>query len=156
LVITDDTDQIVGNPLSDNAYEGDGYRFHDAYHFTFATLLGWSPVTRRNFKRKRKSAPLVDDVEDGGRAWVIEEGIAALAFAYASEHDFFSTTSYVDESLLRTVRTLTSTVEARVRSSREWAVAIVTGSRMWRRLKDNDGGRLQCDLERRAIDYVFP
>jgi len=79
LVVTDDLGQPVGNPLSDNAYEGDGYRFHDAYHFTFAALLGWSPVARRNFKRKRKSDPVVDEVEDGGRGWVIEEGIASMA-----------------------------------------------------------------------------
>ena len=44
----------VGNPFTDNAYEEDGYRFHDVYHFAFATLLGWSPVTRRNLKRKRE------------------------------------------------------------------------------------------------------
>jgi NTP pyrophosphatase (non-canonical NTP hydrolase) len=156
LVVTDDLGQPVGNPLSDNAYEGDGYRFHDAYHFTFAALLGWSPVARRNFKRKRKSDPVVDEVEDGGRGWVIEEGIAALSFAYASEHDYFSTTAYVDEALLRTVRTLTATVEARVRSGHEWANAIVTGSRMWRLLKEHDGGRLKGDLEKRTIEYVEP
>ena len=156
LVVTDETGQPVGNPLSDNAYEGDGYRFHDAYHFTFAALLAWSPVARRNFKRKRKSSPMVDEVEDGGRGWVIEEGIAALSFAYASEHDYFSTTAYVDAALLRTVRTLTSTVEARVRSSHEWATAIVTGSRMWRLLNENDGGWLKGDLEEGTIEYAIP
>jgi len=29
-------------------------------------------------RRKRKSRPLLDEVEDGGRAAVIEEGIASI------------------------------------------------------------------------------
>lgn len=144
----------VGNLVTDNAYEEDGYRFHDAYHFTFAALLAWSPVTRRNLKRKRKSDPIVDEVEDGGRAWVIEEAIAALAFAYAGERRYFENSEWVDESLLKTVQTLTRTVEVRVRSTKEWERAIVTGSRLFRRLVQNDGGRLSLDLGRRVIDYL--
>ena len=36
-----------GNPLTDNAYDDDGYRFHDVMHLAFAALLGWSPVLRK-------------------------------------------------------------------------------------------------------------
>jgi NTP pyrophosphatase (non-canonical NTP hydrolase) len=147
---------LIGNPLTDNSYNEDGYRFHDAYHFSFAALLGWSPVTRRNLRRKRKSQPMVDEVEDGGRGWVIEEGIAALSFAYATEHGFFEDTHLVDESLLRTVQVLTSTVEVRVRSAREWERAIVTGSRLWKQLRDHDGGTLRGSLADRTIQYELP
>src|SRR6266851_1750713 len=156
VIVTDDRGNQVGNPLSDNAFEGDGYRFHDAYHFTFAAMLGWSPVTRRNFKRKRKSNPQVDEVEDGGRSWVIEEGIAALSFAYAMEHNYFERTDHVDESLLKAVRALTATVEVRARSNREWASAIVNASRLWRQLQEHDGGGLRGDLVRRTIEYLAP
>ena len=65
-----------GEELTDNAYDHDGYRFHDIFHFAYAAVLGWSPITRALLRRKRKSRPLVDEVEDGGRAAVIEEGIA--------------------------------------------------------------------------------
>ena len=34
-----------GNDLTDNAYEHDGYRFHDVFHMAFAAVLGWSPIT---------------------------------------------------------------------------------------------------------------
>jgi NTP pyrophosphatase (non-canonical NTP hydrolase) len=156
VIVTDDRGNQVGNPLSDNAFEGDGYRFHDAYHFTFAAMLGWSPVTRRNFKRKRKSNPLVDEVEDGGRSWVIEEGIAALSFAYAMEHNYFERTDHVDESLLKTIRALTATVEVRARSNREWTSAIVNASRLWRQLQEHDAGGLRGDLVRRTIEYLAP
>ena len=52
---------INGKPLSagltDNAYDPDGYRFHDVFHFAYAAVLGWSPITRALLRRKRKSRP---------------------------------------------------------------------------------------------------
>jgi NTP pyrophosphatase (non-canonical NTP hydrolase) len=78
----------VGAELTDNAYVDDGYRFHDVFHASYAAVLGWSPVLRKLSKRKRRSNRIIDEVEDGGRAGVIEEGIAALVFAYAREHQF--------------------------------------------------------------------
>jgi NTP pyrophosphatase (non-canonical NTP hydrolase) len=146
----------VGNLLTDNAYEEDGYRFHDAYHFTFAALLGWSPVTRRNLRRKRKSQPQVDEVEDGGRGWVIEEGIAALAFEYAKEHGFFEHAETVDQTLLMDVQALNQTVEVRALSDKEWEHAIVTGGRIFKKLVDHDGGRLIGNLAERSITYFPP
>jgi NTP pyrophosphatase (non-canonical NTP hydrolase) len=55
-----------GAKLKDNAYESDGYRFHDVFHLASATMLGWSPVLRALLDKKRKSNPSVDEVEDGG------------------------------------------------------------------------------------------
>ena len=75
-----------GDPLTDNAYERDGYRFHDVFHLAFAAVLGWSPITRSLLKRKRRSNPDVDEVEDGGRAKAIEEGISALIFAFGKRN----------------------------------------------------------------------
>src|SRR6185312_1019849 len=75
-----------GGELTDNAYDPDGYRFHDVFHFAYAAVLGWSPITRALLRRKRKSRPMLDEVEDGGRAAVVEEGVAALAFDYARRH----------------------------------------------------------------------
>ena len=72
-----------GDPLTDNRYEDDGYRFHDICHLSYASVLGWSPTMRALMRRKRKSDPKVDEVEDGGRAIVIEEGISAMVFSYA-------------------------------------------------------------------------
>ncbi len=75
----------VGDRLTDNAYVDDGYRFHDAFHLTYAALLGWSPIARYFFGRRRDSAPKVREVEDAGRAIAIEEAISAFVFTYARD-----------------------------------------------------------------------
>src|SRR2546425_1996035 len=51
--------------IQDNAYDDDGYRFHDVFHFAHLAILGWSPVLRKLLKRKRRNDVLVDEVEDG-------------------------------------------------------------------------------------------
>ena len=82
----------TGDPLRDNSYKNDGYRFHDVIHLSFAAHFGWSPVLRkilRNRKRISHRTPdEIDDAEDGGRAQVIEEAIVAHAYFYAEDHNY--------------------------------------------------------------------
>lgn len=59
----------IGNEGGDNFYDPDGYRWHDAFHLANLTVLGCSPGVRALLKRKRRSDPLVDNVEDGGLAY---------------------------------------------------------------------------------------
>src|SRR5206468_12617620 len=80
----------VGDPLTDNAWQDDGYRFHDVFHLAHMAVLGWSPIMRSLLKRKRKSKPDVDEVEDGARAKVVEEAIAAIGCDYARKHDYLN------------------------------------------------------------------
>jgi NTP pyrophosphatase (non-canonical NTP hydrolase) len=86
----------LGAELTDNAHDPDGYRFHDILHLAFASILGWSPVIRALLKRKRKSNERLDEIEDGGRAIAIEEGIAALIFTYATEHSLLDGVETID------------------------------------------------------------
>ena len=104
-----------GDPLGDNAYDDDGYRFHDVFHLAHAAMLGWSPVCRRDkqFACKRKSDPRVDAVEDGGRAIVTEEAIVAYVYGHARDHRFFEDVQAVDFSILKTIKGLTTGLEAR-------------------------------------------
>jgi hypothetical protein len=37
----------LGDDLTDNSYDDDGYRFHDILHLANAAKLGWSPVLRK-------------------------------------------------------------------------------------------------------------
>jgi NTP pyrophosphatase (non-canonical NTP hydrolase) len=145
-----------GSEMTDNAYDPDGYRFHDVFHFAYAAVLAWSPVTRSLIRRKRKSRPLLDEVEDGGRAAVIEEGIAALAFDYARRHRMLEGVGRLDFQLLRTVKDMTSHLEVSRRTTGEWEQAILLGFEVWRAVHGAGGGRIAVDLDARRIDYLGP
>ncbi|WP_428278409.1 nucleoside triphosphate pyrophosphohydrolase family protein [Candidatus Palauibacter sp.] len=145
-----------GSELTDNAYDPDGYRFHDVFHFAYAAVLGWSPITRRLLRRKRKSRPVVDEVEDGGRAAVIEEGIAALIFVYATRHRMLEGVGALDFQLLRTVKDMTSHLEVKQCTTGEWEDAILQGFKVWRAVVAARGGRIAVDLDQRRIDYLGP
>lgn len=142
-----------GQTLTDAARVEDGYRFHDVLHLAFATFLAWSPVTRRNLGRKRRSDPLVDEVQDGGRAIVIEEAAAAHAYSYARRHNVLDGVGAVDHSTLRTIQELTAPFEVSGRTSAEWQTAIVEGFRMFRLLLQHGGGTVSGNLYDRRMDF---
>ena len=127
-VVTNINGVQFGDPLRDNHYEDDGYRFHDVFHVAYAAVLGWSPTLRRLLRLKRKSNPKVDEVEDGGRAIVIEEGISAMVFSYAEGWNFLEGAARVNYDLLRTIKDMTSHLEVNARTEGEWERAIMTGS----------------------------
>ncbi len=145
-----------GSELTDNAYDPDGYRFHDVFHFAYAAVLSWSPVTRSLIRRKRKSRPLLDEVEDGGRAAVIEEGVAALAFDYARRHRMLDGVGRLDFQLLRTIKDMTSHLEVKLRTTGEWEQAILQGFAVWRAVLAEGGGRISVDLDDHRLDYLGP
>src|SRR6267378_145384 len=126
----------LGNELTDNAYESDGYRFHDVFHLACAAVLGWSPVMRKLMGRKRKSNEDVDRVEDGGRAIAIEEGISALVFDYAHDHAYLKGVNHIDYGTLRTIKQLTGHLEVAECSEHQWQDAILQGFSVWRQLHD--------------------
>lgn len=148
----------IGDDLTDNSYSSDGYRFHDIFHFSYAAVLGWSPVSRSNLKlndvkRKRKSDPRIDEVEDGGRAIAIEEGISALVFSYANKHNFLEGVSTLDYELLKTIKNMTEHLEVAKCSLRDWEKAILRGYEVWRQVEKNRGGKILVDLDKRSIIY---
>ncbi len=145
--------QKCGSTLTDNAYPGDDYRYHDLLHMSFATVLGWSPVLRALLKRKRKSNPMVDEVDDGGRAVAIEEGIAALVFNYARQHSLLKEVKRLDWPLLRTCREMASHLEVSSRSLNDWEDAILQAFMIWREMKANNGGVVLCNLDTRRLRY---
>lgn len=145
-----------GAALTDNAYDPDGYRFHDVFHFAYAAVLGWSPITRALLRRKRKSQPLLDEVEDGGRAAVLEEGVSALAFDYARRHRFLEGVAVLDFQLLRTIKDMTSHLEVGQCTTGEWELAILQGFDVWRAVLAARGGRIAVDLDARRIAFLGP
>jgi NTP pyrophosphatase (non-canonical NTP hydrolase) len=153
ISITIDGERI-GDELTDNAAAPDSYRFHDVLHYAFAAVLGWSPVLRALLRRKRKSEPVTDEVEDGGRAIAIEEGIIAYIFPTARAHSFYAFATSVDSRTLRTIKMMTDHLEVAGRTTHEWERAILQGFKVWRALSEHGGGRILVDLHAREITYV--
>jgi NTP pyrophosphatase (non-canonical NTP hydrolase) len=147
-------DQKLGSLLSDMAWDEDDYRFHDAFHLTYAALLGWSPITRAFFGRQRDSDPRYREIEDSGRAKVVEEAIAALLFDYAREEQYLDAVDAIDFSLLETVVRMTRGYEVRIRTTRDWERAILRSFAIWRGLKRSRGGTVRLDLHARSIELI--
>ncbi len=143
-----------GNYLTDNRYEDDGYRFHDIFHLAYASVLGWSPTVRALLRRKRKSNPRVDEVEDGGRAIVLEEGISAMVFSYAERRNYLEGAESVNYELLRSIKDMTAHLEVACRTEGEWERAILKGFDLWRKVKAVGKGEIRADLEKGVIEMV--
>ena len=141
----------TGDPLRDNTYEDDGYRFHDVIHLAFAAYLGWSPVLRKLLRKERRlvhrTPDTVDDAEDGGRAQVVEEAIVAAAYIYAEDHAFLDGAPTVGQQLLRHIASMTRKLEVGDRSAWEWDRALLSGFAVWRELARNGGGCVVGDLK---------
>lgn len=140
-----------GDDLDANSIIDDGYRFHDVIHLAFVACLGWSPLVRKMINAKRKSDPVVDRVEDGGRAIAIEEGVSAMIFAFARDYDFLEGKSSLSTELLRLIRNMVSHLEVSVCTAGEWEHAIVQGFKVWREIKGRGRGTIDLDLDERSI-----
>lgn len=145
----------VADNLGDNTYDDSGYRYHDAFHLANAAVLGWSPVARNKiFDCKRPEGTMADTVEDGGRAIVIEEAIAAFMFAYARQHNFLEDVRHLDYHALKTFQTFTAGLEVAQRHLWEVEQAVLQGFDAWRQLRENKGGDLRGDLAARKLTYA--
>jgi len=142
----------VGNPLTDNAHEDDAYGLHDVVHLAFACKLGWSPVLRSLMGRKRKSNPQIDEVEDGGRAKAIEEGLIAYLFSVAKDRNLFEGINQVDYSVLRTARAMTSHLEVSKCTAGEWESAILLGFELWRAATKRRAIKFTVSLASRSVE----
>jgi NTP pyrophosphatase (non-canonical NTP hydrolase) len=154
-VLTRDGHQ-VGDPITNASHIADGYCFHDIFHLAYAAVLGWSPVMRALLKCKRRSNPQTDEAEDGGRAVVIEEGIAALVFAYASRHHYLEGKSHVDNNILDTIQTMVAHLEVGAHRTADWEKAILTGFAAWRTLRQLGGGAVHLDLDAQTLTVTGP
>lgn len=143
----------IGDPLTDNIGDEDFYRFHDVFHYAYAAILGWSPVTRSLFRLKRKSDLKLDENEDGARATLIEEGLSAMVFNYAKEFRYFEGINRGDLSfdLLKTVREFVRGYEVERTPLWLWEEAILEGYKCFRVLRVERSGVITLDLVKRQI-----
>ena len=150
------TNNPIGDILTDNSHTEDGYRYHDIMHMTFMAHFGWSPVFRKLLRGKGKiqnRPENQDEVEDGGRAQIIEESIIHIIYIYAKENNFFNNMPNIDGQLLKLVEKITSKLEVKNITPYEWRKAIQSGCKNWKMLIENKGGIIEGDLSKRNIVY---
>lgn len=145
---------FIGEPLTDNILDPDGYRFHDIFHFAHAAILHWSPTFRALIKQKRKSDPKIDEAQDGGRAIVVEEGLTAWIFARAKELNFFERQDSLSFDLLKGVQQFVRGYEVEACPLKLWETAILRGYEVFRKVRDNNGGIVIGNRITRSISYV--
>ena len=144
---------FIGDPLTDNISDRDGYRFHDVFHFAYAAILHWSPVMRALIKQKRKSIPAYDEEQDGGRAIVVEEGLTAWIFSRAKELNFFENQERISLGMLKTIGEFVSGYEVESCPLKLWEKAILQGYSVFRQVKAAQGGWIIGDRSQRTIHY---
>ena len=144
---------FIGDPLTDNIRDPDGYRFHDVFHFAYAAILHWSPVVRALIKHKRRSDQKFDEGEDGGRAIVVEEGLTAWIFSRAKSTNFFADQDKLPFDLLKTVGEFVSGYEVADCPLRLWERAILDGYKVFRDIRKNEGGVIVGNRAERTIAY---
>ena len=144
---------FIGDPLTDNILDPDGYRFHDVFHFAHAAILHWSPTFRALIKQKRKSDPQIDEAQDGGRAIVVEEGLTAWIFSRAKHLNFFEGQDRLSFDLLKGVQQFVHGYEVEECPLKLWERAILDGYKVFRQMREKNGGIVIGDRKNRTIGY---
>ncbi|PWG04505.1 nucleoside triphosphate pyrophosphohydrolase family protein [Polaribacter aquimarinus] len=148
------TGKLIGDPLTDNNYEDDGYRFHDIFHYGYLANLGWSPVIRKLLGRKRKSNPEIDENEDGARAQIIEELISLLIYSELKDSELLKYSKNVDTTLLKLVQRLVKDLEVNQCSAKQWENTIINSYQVFNKLIENDGGRVLVSKKNRMLTFL--
>lgn len=148
------TGEQLGDIISDNSHQDDGYRFHDIFHFGYVAFLGWSPVVRKLMKNKRKSDSNTDEIEDGARAAITEELISLYIYSYGMDHQLFKYSNSVDTEVLKTVQKLVSGIEVENCTQKQWETAIINSYKVYDELRKNGGGRVLVSIKNRKLTYL--
>jgi NTP pyrophosphatase (non-canonical NTP hydrolase) len=146
--------KFIGDSLSDNAYVDDGYRFHDVMHLAHMAVLGWSPVMRALLNLKRKSQPVIDEVEDGARAAILEELVIAFIYSNAKDRRYYENVKHVDTEMLGTIKRIVAHLEVRLRRTGDWENAILQGYSAFRYLLAKHEAVIELDLNKRTLKII--
>ncbi len=157
----------LGDPLTDNAYEDDGYRFHDVMHLANIAHLGWSPVIRKLMGRKRKlSGRRLDEVEDGARALLVEEVVLKAIHSEGKRlareigipkeiepRRHFPSRSMITFRLLKSLQDHVEGLEVQKNKFWEWEDAIFEGAAIFHELRKETQGTVTVDMVNRRIGF---
>ena len=154
----------LGDDLTDNAHDPDGYRFHDILHLAFIAKLGWSPVVRAMMDRKRKSDTDVDEVEDGARARITEELVAKLMHGEAvslqearsevkKDSSLFPKGESFSSDFYRSIKRLVNDLEVKDCKHWEWEEAAHEAFAIYNLLCEAKEGSIKVNRTSRKLSF---
>jgi hypothetical protein len=156
----------LGDDLTDNAYDNDGYRYHDVMHLVNAAKLGWSPVLRSMLGRKRKSNKRLDEIEDGARARIVEEAVIKAIHAEgirlarmtadtktSNKMKLFPVRTDISSRFLNIIRSFVADLEPSKNRHWEWEDAIIEGHQIFYNLRQEGQGTITVNLDERLIQF---
>lgn len=156
----------LGDDLTDNAYDEDGYRFHDIMHLANAAKLGWSPVLRSLMGRKRKTDSKVDEIEDGARAKIVEEAVVKVVHSEgeriarlmrpqdtSSPLRLFASREEITFRFLKLIHQLVAGLEVEQNRYWEWEDAILEGYALFHQLRLHGQGTITVDLGTKSLSF---
>ena len=123
------------------------------FHYGYVAVLGWSPVIRGLLRLKRKSDPKLDEVEDGARANLLEEGLTSWIFSQAQHLDYFREVQVggMPLDMLKQIRGFVAGYEADHFPLWLWEEAILQGYAVFRYLREHRRGRVTIDMANRTL-----
>ncbi len=131
-----------GDPLTDNSYKDDGYRYHDVFHLAYLVKLGWSPVIRTFLK-----CPNSEDA----RAKMTEEIISLFIFQLTDPKSYPNIRP--SKSIMEFIKDQTRNFEVKDCSEEQWEEAILLGYDIWQQIYENKGGNVQVDLVNKTLIF---
>jgi len=158
--------QKLGATLTDNDHDGDGYRFHDVMHIAFVVYLGWSPNQRAFMGLKRRSVKKTDEVEDGGRAKILEEVVILEIHRRAEELDGYfreagkpiqgspyNCPGSLNFEFLRHLHELCGGHEVYENPKQDWENAIRAGYDCYYKLRAASGGIIAVNMSEQTLTF---
>lgn len=143
----------LGDVVNDNAIREDGYRYHDAVHIAFMTVLGWSPVMRALLRLKRKYDDRIDRFEDGARAIDLEEALSAVLKEFSESRNDFNSAADIDGETRDIIRRVIANLESDKTPIWLWVEAIHQGYSAMNALRENKGGWILADLDNQNVKF---
>ncbi len=146
----------LGDSLTNNNVEDDGYRFHDAFHIGIMAKLGWSPVMRSMLRVKRRGNPQIDEVEDGARAIIFEEslfdflGMSEVKDGSSIEEDI--DLLFASLSVQKFMRS--RTIDKIVPKHDVIEEALLEGAKLFHQVRQNLGGIVIANLDNASVIYM--
>ncbi|RRA98618.1 nucleoside triphosphate pyrophosphohydrolase family protein [Larkinella rosea] len=144
----------LGDPLTDNSWKPNDYRYHDVFHLGHVAFLGWSPVLRQLMKLKRKSDPIALDAEDRGRPQVAEEAITLIVYNYAKGNKMLRASDRIDTELLKIIKQLVVDLEVSSVTLYQWEKTIIESYRVFHQIVENKGGKVLVSPKNRQLQYI--